>query len=140
MLTPTKYDKDGPLFSKKDITEAAIGNTLAEGMVSQKAKFKANDIDKATAIIDKATALFTAASDTLLEEEDKLLRNAKVVSSSVRSSTNKLRDGLLRIEAQANFNKLEAYVVLLERANTALQGLAALEQEGTLQKIAGALK
>ena len=51
-----------------------------------------------------------------------------------------MSEGLSRIEKQANFDNLERYVTLLERANVALSALAELEKNGKLNKISEALK
>ena len=51
-----------------------------------------------------------------------------------------MSEGLSRIEKQANFDNLERYVALLERANVALSALAELEKNGKLNKISEALK
>ena len=40
----------------------------------------------------------------------------------------------------ANFERLERYVELLERAAQAMSGLAELEKNGKLEKIANAIK
>jgi hypothetical protein len=51
-----------------------------------------------------------------------------------------MASGLIKMEKSANFNNLERYVSLLERAASAMQTLADLEKAGKLDKIAGALK
>lgn len=61
-------------------------------------------------------------------------------SGGVRDAADKLAAGLNKIEKAANFDRLERYVELLERAAKAMDLLATLEQSGKLEKIAGALR
>ena len=65
---------------------------------------------------------------------------SKKASGNIRDATEKLSQGLLKIEKTANFDRLERYVVLLERASVAIESLAELEKNGRLEKIANAIK
>jgi hypothetical protein len=64
----------------------------------------------------------------------------KKASGNIRKAADDLSSGLAKVEKQANFNNLERYVGLLERAATAMSTLSELEKAGRLDKIAGALK
>ena len=99
-----------------------------------------SDIEKAEKKINQMTESYGQTLDKFYAMEQKLLEQTKKVSSSVRDSSEKLSQGLIKIEKTANFDRLERYVELLERASTAMTTLAKLEAEGKLEKIAGALK
>ena len=76
----------------------------------------------------------------LIDAESKISETTKKVTGQVRDNAQKLGDGLLRVEKAANFDRLERYVGLLERAATAMSTLAELEATGRLEKIAGAIR
>ena len=94
----------------------------------------------ATEKIDAAYKEFNIALNRFVDLEAKIADSAKRASGSVRDSGEKLAQGLARIEKQANFSRLEQYVVLLERAASAMKTLSELESSGKLDKIAGALR
>ena len=98
------------------------------------------DIDRATEITNDAMELFTRANDALISKSRAVQEDAKKASASVRQAAESLAQGMARVQKQADFNSLERYVNLLERAADAMTILAELEQSGKLNKIAGALK
>ena len=65
----------------------------------------------------------------------KIFRQIKKASGDVRDVANKLAEGLIKIEKVANFERLERYVELLERAAQAMSVLAELEKNGKLEKL-----
>jgi len=64
----------------------------------------------------------------------------KTANANIRDSAEKLSQGLSKCEKSANFNNLERYVLLLERAASAVKILGELESTGKLEKISNALK
>jgi hypothetical protein len=84
--------------------------------------------------------MFKKSHSDLIDMAGELQESAKKASGSVRKSADDLAQGLLKVQKQADFNNLNRYVELLERAATAMTTLAELEKAGKLQKIAGALK
>jgi hypothetical protein len=98
------------------------------------------DYDNATKIIEEAHAKFDNAVAKLLKSEQQISDTTKKASENVRIATSKLAEGLTRIEKQANFDKLERYVELLERAEKSITALSLLENNGKLEKIISALK
>ena len=83
---------------------------------------------------------FGAALEKLVTTEAKISETTKKVTGQVRDNAQKLSDGLQKIEKLANFDRLERYVELLERAATAMETLAKLQETGRLEKIAGAIR
>jgi len=83
---------------------------------------------------------FNFALNQLLTKEKEISESSKKVSGNIRKSANELAEGLIKLEKTVNFQNLERYVGLLERAATTLETLAQLEKNGDLTKIIGALK
>lgn len=139
-LKPAKIDKHGPAYRREDVT-AAIARMVQSNTYFPK-RFKAmnKQITDGQAEMETATASFQKAADELLAAESNLANGAKKTSGSVRDSVSKLADGLARMEKTANFDRLERYVLLLERAASAIQTLADIEESGKLEKISSALK
>lgn len=81
-----------------------------------------------------------AVAKRLSDQRTELTANVKRVVGDVRDASEKLSQGLARVEKAANFDRLERYVTLLERAATAMKALEELERTGRLEKIAGALR
>ena len=134
------HDKYGEKYSAVAVTQLCKNMVSSNNYFHRKAKKMSADFDKATELVDEATRRFEIAIQRLVSSEKKATENAKQVSGKVRDSAQKLSDGLMRIEKQANFDRLERYVELLERADKALNSLAELEKSGKLEKIAAAVR
>jgi hypothetical protein len=141
-LKPDVVDSKGPGWTVKTVNEfVAKELTLSTGKhLTRRAKDMATDYETATKIADEATKMFKKSHSDLIDIAGELQESAKKVSGSVRKSADDLAQGLLKVQKQADFNNLNRYVELLERAATAMTTLAELEKAGKLQKIAGALK
>ena len=83
---------------------------------------------------------FSHVMDRFNELEANIVSSSKKATSALKDSAERLAQGIARVEKAANFERLERYVGLLERAATAMNLLAELETSGKLDKIAGALK
>jgi methyl-accepting chemotaxis protein len=140
ILKPVKIDKHGPAYTVGDVKEAMKKLIVAENYFLGSSKVTLTDTEKAIENTERVNKQFNHALDNYLSIIGKVKDEAKNVSGAVRESSEKLAQGLARIEKAANFDRLERYVTLLERAATAMNTLAQLEAEGKLEKIAGALK
>lgn len=140
-LKPAEFRRGEPMFCNSDIRKSvtlAINNGVY--FYSYKVKEMNDDMKKAAAVLDEAEVLLNDRINKYVQTQQKITDQTKKISGSIRESTQKMAEGLLRIEKQANFDNLERYVNLLERANTALSSLAELEKNGKLNKISDALK
>lgn len=89
---------------------------------------------------EKVTAEFSVALEKLIDVERNFADQSKKASGTVRDAAEKLAQGMSKIEKAANFDRLERYVGLLERAAIAMNMLAELEETGRLEKIAEAIR
>lgn len=94
----------------------------------------------ASKIVNESSELLKKSLHNLALQKIELENQCKKISGSVRESADKLGNGLLRVEKMADFNKLERYVDLLERAANAFNQLAELEKTGKLEKIAASIR
>ena len=72
--------------------------------------------------------------------EANLLQDLMVKMQSLKTENIELKDKLKKVEKNANFDRLERYVLLLERAANAMHSLAELEASGKLEKIAASIR
>ena len=99
-----------------------------------------SEVEKAVESVEKVTERFVKSVDAMGRRSDDAVATAKNASAKVRDASEKLSVGLQRIEKLANFDRLERYVELLERAYIAIDALARLEGAGKLEKIAAAIR
>lgn len=140
-LKPVEFQHGEPMFDNKDIRIAvmmAINND--DYFYTYRTKEMKDDIMRAADALDEADKFFNDRLNKYVQTQDRIVDQTKKISSAVRDSTQKMAEGLIKIEKQANFDNLERYVTLLERANDALSALAELETNGKLNKISDALK
>lgn len=135
------FDKGGPYYKASTvrgliITEISKGNSFQ----NRKAKAMSEKIIEASNAIDDAERIFNNALNNLIKSEQRITESSRKVSGNVRQAANDLASGLKKIEQQANFDRLEKFVVLLERASIAMNHLAELEANGKLEKIAQAIR
>ena len=140
-LKPVGYDRHGALYATKNVVEIILQEVKHGDTYFMRMRKKVNtEIEEAVNSVEDETKMFTNALGNLQKQQDLLVEATKKASGSVRKSANELADGLLKVEKAADFNKLERYVELLERAATAFESLAELEKSGKLEKIASAIK
>lgn len=140
-LSPFKIVKTGPLYKKSEVTAACLKMVNTDyPFFNKKAKAMTTDVEKAIEKTTRVTSEFSLALDRLYNTEKQFAEESKRISGSVRAAGEKLAQGLAKVEKAANFDRLERYVVLLERAAAAMTTLAELEQSGKLEKIAGAIR
>lgn len=140
-IKPIGRDKGGAKISVIDVTlSVAKQVNYTHNYFRYRAKTVSNDIKAAEAMIDESIKSLNHAYNRMMDLESKLSESSKKQSGNVRDSAEKLAQGLARIEKAANFQRLEGYVVLLERAASAMSQLAELEKTGKLEKIAAILR
>ena len=98
------------------------------------------EITNATDIMDKAIEHFDKSYKRFELIETAMQKNIKTKAGDIKAAEEKLMQGLARIERAANFDRLQQYVTLIERASSAMKILADLETEGRLDKIATAIR
>ena len=139
----SKQGRGGLLTDEKECTKLIVNSINYESDLFARSKDLNDDagqIAKATDKIDQMLGAVISGMDSLTAAQKELGIKAKSASSSVRESAEKLSAGLLRIEKSANFDRLERYVDLLERAAKAMTALGELEKTGKLEKIASAIR
>ena len=140
-LRPVGYDGKGPLYAKADVIKYIYNEvSISNDFQVRSTNMVKDNVKEVAEILDDVTTLFTKSVGNLQTKQAEIEAQCKKVSSSVRDSANKLGEGLLRVEKMADFNKLDRYVSLLERAAAAFESLAELEKTGKLEKIALAIK
>ena len=135
-------DRYGPAWDMNDMYLLMM-NELADekgSFLQRKSKMQSEDIKKSEQIMEIAISNFQKSYERFNTVVNSISDLTKKASSNVRKAADDLSSGLAKVEKQANFNNLERYVVLLERAATAMSTLSELEKTGKLDKIAGALK
>ena len=138
---PDVIDRHGPAWSAERVNKvAAMMIARGDNSITKRVKTVNKDLAEATKINDEALGIFNKSLNTLMQKERESSAAAKLVSGQVRDATRKLADGLAKIEATANFDRLERMVSLLERAEAAMTALAKLDADGKLARIADAIK
>ena len=141
-LEVAKVDRFGPAISLKSVINVVADELNSEGgtYLSRGVKTMSSDMQHATKTLTDAERMLDTAIDKYQAKAVAMSTVAKKCSGDVRKAADDLASGLAKVEKAANFNNLERYVSLLERAAIAMQTLAELEKAGKLEKIAGALK
>ena len=139
-LIPDSYDKHGPAFTREKVYTHYLGRIKVGTFFRQVEKDMVSEVEKAVESVEKVTERFVKSVDAMGRRSDDAVATAKNASAKVRDASEKLSVGLQRIEKLANFDRLERYVELLERAYIAIDALARLEGAGKLEKIAAAIR
>ena len=139
-LNPVKYDKKGPAYDLKDVKALVKRRIEADAYFSERVKKTMSDTTTAIEKTNDVMKEFTLVIDKYTKLEADIVEKSKKTTGTLKDSAERLAQGIARVEKAANFERLERYVGLLERAATAMNLLAELEKEGKLDKIAGALK
>lgn len=140
-IRPVKIDRYGPCFDKRDADKAILGGVIGGWYFQRRVRnLETSLIKDAIQDTEKMAKEFNLAIDKFLAVEGQLVDQSKKVAGSVRESSERLAQGIARVEKAANFDRLERYVILLERAAQAMSILADLEKSGKLEKIAGAIR
>ena len=141
LLKPDGHDKQGPYFKKSKVQTLVLKRIVNnDTYFTTRAKKMESDTKLAIEKTEKVTQVFSNTIDTLIQKESEIASSVKKVSGSIRQSADKLGAGLHNMQKIADFEKLERYVELLERAESAINSLASLESSGRLDSIAKALR
>jgi len=128
------------MFKKSETIKVIAKSINNEVFFERRVKNMSNDLNSAKELVDNSIEHLSLSIDKLLKMEETISEGTKKVSGKVRDASKKLNDGLTNIEKTANFDRLERYVSLLERAEKSLGALAELENNGQLEKIANAIR
>lgn len=134
------FVRGAPRFSLETTNRNLIVEIHKTNHLERREKKVEKQINDVTDSVQLTINGFSSAMSKLIDAESKISETTKKVTGQVRDNAQKLGDGLLRVEKAANFDRLERYVGLLERAATAMSTLAELEATGRLEKIAGAIR
>ena len=139
---PDKVIKNDPLWTGESVTKALakIVNNNPKLYFNQKERNIMKEITNATDIMNKAIEHFDKSYKRFELIETAMQKNIKTKAGDIKAAEEKLMQGLARIERAANFDRLQQYVTLIERASSAMKILADLETEGRLDKIATAIR
>jgi hypothetical protein len=139
-ISPAKVIRGEPYYSSDELLTALPKVILNTPYFRPKAKEMTKDLELASEVLEKATSIFKVRLDEYSQTCSDIDMATNKASQQLRMTTEKLSQGLSRIEKSANFANLERYTLLLERSAQALSILADLEAKGQLEKISMALK
>jgi hypothetical protein len=140
-IKPKKIDANGPVYDAKDVYRAYIKAFVYDGdYMTKQVKHMTKDAQIASELCDEMELKFRKSLSNFSAAQKDFSEQAKKISGDVRASSEKLAQGIQRVEKAANFERLERYVELLERAATAMTILGELEKTGKLDKIASAIR
>ena len=140
VLIHAGQDSKGIFYKADDVLNLILNSIKTNQYFENRGKKMSKDLEKATKLVDESMEGFSRSIDKLVATENRMVDATKKVSTKVRETTQKLSEGLAKIEKQANFDRLERYVILLERASAAIESLAVMEKSGKLDKIATAIR
>lgn len=140
VIKPEFIDKKGPAYSRESVDNLCLNLIKSDDYFYRMAKNMTTDTEKAIELTDDVEKRFSKSLEKFISTEKRFADESKKASGNVRDAANKLADGLMRVEKAANFDKLERYVELLERAASAMNALAELDKSGRLSKIAEAIR
>ena len=134
------HERGAPRYDREQSDKNLIVRIHDTDHLQQRGRKMEAKINEVTEGVDKAVGAFSKAIERLVGAEKAIEDQTKKASGSLRDTTQKLGDAVAKLEKTANFDRLERYVALLERAASAMTLLAELEKSGKLDKIASALK
>lgn len=140
-LGPTRYDRQGQVYTVGQVTRymrVAIEND--DHFFTRKARAMSKNAEEAIQITEDVTKKFKSSVTNLIATEQEFVQQSRKIAGEVKDASEKIGQGIQRIEKAANFERLERYVELLERAATAMTILGELEKTGKLDKIASAIR
>jgi uncharacterized phage infection (PIP) family protein YhgE len=139
-VKPSNVIRGQPLYKEHDVLMAASKLITGGLFFKEKGKEMSEDLNKASELLEKATLNYKDRLADFSKTCNEIDIAANKASQQLRATTEKLSQGLSRIEKSANFANLERYTLLLERSAHALSILAELDNKGKLAKISDALK
>jgi hypothetical protein len=140
LLIQASVTSKGEVFLASDVDREIAKWVNAGTFFKRRSRLMSDKAAEATAILDNSIEGFSKSLRRFDEIQDGFIGKCKRASGDVRDAAEKLAQGIARVEKAANFDRLERYVTLLERAATAMKMLAELEAQGKLDKIANAMR
>jgi hypothetical protein len=139
---PDVIVRNDPLWTRKSVAKALTTIVInnPELFFQQEARNIMKEIKNATDIMDKAIEHFDKSYQRFQLLETAIQKDIKTKAGDIKAAEEKLMQGLARIEKAANFDRLQQYVSLIERASSAMTLLADLQKDGRLDKIATAIR
>lgn len=139
-VKPVFQDRYGEAYDSREVDIGYSKVITGPNEIQRRERNMTQELKKATSIAEEAVDRFSKVLTSLVEKQSNFVEASKKASGSVRDSTQKMADGLAKIEKVANFDRLERMVELLERADKALISLSELEKSGKLERILAAIK
>ncbi len=139
-LYPIGQDSKGLKWLMDDVHKVVINNIKQNLFFKGRVKTMSKDIQEASDLIGEFTQMLDSSLQKMQKTEQNIAEQSKKVSGSVRKSAHDLMTGMASIEKMANFDKLERYVILLERTASAMSVLSDLEKAGKLEKLMSVMK
>ena len=140
-LGPMRYDLQGTTYTVGQLVRYMRIAIESEGyFFTKKARVMSKDAEQAIELTEDVTKKFKSSVSNLLVVEQEFVQQSRKIAGEVKDASEKIGQGIQRIEKAANFDRLERYVDLLERAATAMTLLGELEKTGKLDKIASAIR
>jgi methyl-accepting chemotaxis protein len=134
-------DKHGGIWKGEAINQAIreeLEDRPTEYLSARKIEM-VKETKKTTEVVEDHVIKLNESVRLMIAVEQDLKDKTKTVSASVRSSADKLMQGIERIQKQADYQTLDRYVSLLERAAKAMEELSVIQESGKLDRIAKAL-
>jgi len=140
-MLPIAGMRDEGNFRLDDVMKVAVNRINNDDYFKgRRMHEESKDIQVAQEKINHMLGVMAQSVNTLIATEETLTTKSRQIGGKVRDAADKLSTGLAKIEKAANFDRLERYVELLERAAAAMGTLAELEKLGKLEKIAAAIR
>jgi hypothetical protein len=139
MISAEGQDRYGEYYDTNKVVGTVLKMIEGEIFFERRANRMSKDLDKASDKVELYKSNLNRAMNDLVNTEKEMTEKTKLVAGKVKDATQKLSDGVKKVESVANFDKLERYVSLLERAEKSMLALAELDKSGKLEKIARAL-
>jgi len=139
-LEIAKFIRGEPVYYADSVNLLIADMINKDNYFEKRVKKMSIDLENATEVANESLIIFNKVLNNVFEKEIEIAESSKRASGNVRKAANELAEGLNKLEKTANFQKLEQYANLLERAASALTILAELEKSGSLGKISLAMK
>lgn len=139
-IKPAGYDRGDARWAETDVAKLVNERLHNSDYFQAREKDMVRAMEESAKVVDEMATRLLKSTDRLVEREKQLSDSTKKVSSQVRQNTDKLQGALSNMEKVANFERLERYVEILERAASAIQVISELEQGGKLERIIQAMR
>jgi hypothetical protein len=127
--------KVGDIKTIKNIVEVKNG-TLEKELEKETSK----EIQAANDFLEFSLNKLNKKFQELKSLEIEFINHSKQSTGKLKDCSEKIGQAFERIHSKANFEKLEQYILLLERASKAMQSLSSVHDSGKLAKIMEALR